>query len=120
MKDLISFPDFLPTIADIANISQPKNFGTIDGVSFYNQIAGHRAVPRDWIYNNYNPHPDQNAANTSIWVQDTTNKLYNGKQSNFYDIVTDVNEKKPISNSKLTPQQAQTKTEFQAIIDSIH
>ncbi len=37
---LIDYTDFLPTIADIAGIPKPTNYGTLDGVSFYDNLIG--------------------------------------------------------------------------------
>lgn len=120
VKDLVSFVDFLPTFADVANIPKPTTYGTLDGVSFFNQLTGRATTPRDWIYNYYNANPDEEPANTAIWVQDTTYKLYNGKKTSFYNVKKDVYERTPIESSNLTPQEQRTRTEFQGVIDSIH
>ncbi len=119
VKDLVCFPDFLPTLAGVAKISKPSTYGILDGISFYNQIFGLAATPREWMYSYYNPHPDENPLNTLEYVQDTTYKLYNGKQTGFYNIFKDSYEKKPIASNKLTTGEKRTKTEFQSIIDSI-
>ena len=37
-NNLIDFTDFLPTLAGIAGVSEPANYGTLDGLSFYPQL----------------------------------------------------------------------------------
>jgi len=37
-NDLIDFTDFLPTLADIANVQVPDTYRPLDGVSFYPQL----------------------------------------------------------------------------------
>jgi arylsulfatase A-like enzyme len=46
-NDLIDFTDFLPTLAGIADIPVPTDYGPLDGVSFYPRLmnkAGHQRV----------------------------------------------------------------------------
>lgn len=119
VKDLVCFPDFLPMLADVAKVSRPTTYGTLDGVSFYNQIFGLKTTPRSWMYSYYNPHPDENPLNTLEYTHDTTYKLYDGKSSNFYNIFKDTYEKSPLKTASMTPAEKQTKARFQAIIDSI-
>ncbi|MEO8117305.1 MAG: sulfatase-like hydrolase/transferase, partial [Bacteroidota bacterium] len=37
---LIDFTDFLPTLADVAGIPAPSDYGILDGVSFYDNMRG--------------------------------------------------------------------------------
>jgi arylsulfatase A-like enzyme len=55
-NDLIDFTDFLPTLANIAQIPLP-NYGPLDGVSFYPRLIGAMGTPRSWIFTYYKIHP---------------------------------------------------------------
>ncbi|MHC4647973.1 MAG: sulfatase/phosphatase domain-containing protein, partial [Planctomycetota bacterium] len=45
--DLIDFSDFMPTFAELAGATPPKD-RVIDGVSFASQLMGKRGNPREW------------------------------------------------------------------------
>jgi arylsulfatase A len=47
--DLIDFSDFMPTFAELAGTTPPKD-RPIDGVSFAPQLMGKRGNPRQWAY----------------------------------------------------------------------
>src|SRR4029077_16942158 len=58
-NDLIGFTDFLPTLADIANIPLPTNYGSLDGVSFAPRLSGNEGTPRDWLFYHYDEYPGE-------------------------------------------------------------
>ena len=53
-SDLIDFTDFFPTLAEVANISLPKD-EIFDGRSFLPQLLGEAGNPRDWVFCHYKP-----------------------------------------------------------------
>jgi arylsulfatase A len=65
--DLVGFEDFLPTFAELAGTTAPKD-KIIDGVSFAPQLRGGKGKPREWIFTQYR---DQ------WFVRDPGRKLYN-------------------------------------------
>jgi len=113
--DLIDFTDFLPTIADMGGADISNNFGTTDGVSFYPVLFGEAGTPRSWIYCYYKPHE-----NTVLkeWAQNINYKYYDGGK--FYDIISDVLEENPISDSSLTLDEMVAKQQFIDVIDGMH
>ena len=49
VRDLVSFTDFMPTLAEFAGAGLPKGI-TLDGRSFAPQLRGQKGNPREWIY----------------------------------------------------------------------
>ena len=47
--DLVSFTDFLPTLADLAGAELPAG-RVIDGKSFAPQLLGDKGTPREWLF----------------------------------------------------------------------
>jgi len=117
-RNLIDFTDFLPTLADAAGIAIPSNYGTIDGHSFYGQLAGTSYTPRDWIFCHYQPFTNNGNDKLKRWTQDTTYKLYDST-GKFYNIVSDPLEKNPITHSQMTAKEKSIAKEFQSIMDSL-
>jgi len=134
-NNLVSFTDFLPTIADATGTSIPASYGVIDGKSFYNQLTGQQSTPRDWIFCHYNQLIENSFTNSEggsaseyklagqnklrRWVQNTNYKLYDST-GKFYNIIDDIKEKSPITASKITSQEQLIKDQFQSIMDTLH
>lgn len=57
---LIYFTDFLLTFADIAKVPVPANYGTLDGVSFYDNMKGITSVDRTWSLCQWDNNPIDN------------------------------------------------------------
>ncbi len=112
-SSLIEFQDFLPSLAQLANI---RAIDSIDGISFAPQVWGNTpAAKHDWIYNYYIP-LEQKDSTTYEWVQDYTYKmLYNHTtlKFTFSWVVND----SPIVNP--TPDQSVIKKKFKNIIQTI-
>jgi arylsulfatase A len=70
--EMISFVDFMPTISNLINFSIPLSYGTVDGVSFLNQLNGGSYVPRDWLYFYWGVL----GYKSPVWAQTKTRKLY--------------------------------------------
>lgn len=119
---LIDFTDFLPSLADIAAIPVPANYGTLDGTSFYDDLLQVRGEDRDWVFchwdnNLFDNVPVERFINNKIYKLYDTVGEGNGK---FYKIKNDLFEEHPIPDSLLTAVQKQTKAYFRSILDTMH
>jgi hypothetical protein len=115
---MINFTDFLPTIAGIANIPVPANYGTLDGISFYPRLLGQSGTPRSWTFNHYQPEVKGGASNTlKRWTQDTTYKQYDGGK--FYNIILDPKELSPIKSAQMTAAEKKISKNFKAIMSTL-
>ncbi len=116
---LVDFTDLLPTIADIAQVHQPTNYGVLDGKSFINNITGtSRTEQRPWVFCQWSwPYKDT----LYRFVHDHSYKLYDSiNNSRFYNIVLDPKEKKPLNNQSLNANQISVKKRLQAVLDQMH
>lgn len=117
---LIDYTDFLPTIADLINTPYPLNYGTIDGVSFADNIWGVSGTDRNWVFCQWDNDATK-APPVQRWVNDTMYKLYDTPgYTKFYNTVKDTLEKKPIPDSNLTPAQKLIKQNFINILQQEH
>ena len=120
-NDLIGFTDFLPTIANLANIPAPTTYGPLDGISFAPQLLNNAGSPRDWLFYHYDRAPQQ-TPNLIRWAQTATYKLYDTCSSSasrlFYNIKTDINEKSPIPDELLSDEEKAIKQQFLNVINS--
>ncbi|MBT3227647.1 MAG: sulfatase-like hydrolase/transferase [Candidatus Marinimicrobia bacterium] len=115
--DLIDFSDILPTVAEIGGAKISKDF-IVDGVSFVPQLKGKQGHPKEYIFchfekgkyavedsgiekkkkkNKKNKKPKKKKSDKpefTRWVRDERWKLYNN--GNFYDVITDPDEKSPL------------------------
>jgi arylsulfatase A len=119
-NDLIGFTDFLTTLADVANIPLPTNYGPLDGISFAPRLTGNPGTPRDWLFESYDDHPGK--SELKRWAQTTTYKLYDTSSSNpgrlFYNLSKDISEKHPIADASLTTSEAIIKQQLLDVINS--
>jgi len=100
----------LPTLADIARISKPTTWGTLDGITFYDNLIGNRTTQRPWVYC-YWPGP------SISFVYDYNYKLFDSiNGGNFYNIRKDLYEQHPISNNQLTSEEKIEKAKFNNIL----
>ena len=99
-ENLIDFTDFLPSICDAAHIST-KDMTELDGKSFYNQLTGKKAQPREWIYCWYAPRNVWDEA-ACVFARNKEYKLYRDGQ--FYHLTTDFYEKSPISIENMSKE----------------
>lgn len=92
-SSLIDFSDFLPTLADIAEINKPYTYGTLDGLSFYPQILGQAGTPRTFSFTYFKKNPNQPLYR---WVQDYQYKLYDTchteRSDSMFNYVKNINE----------------------------
>ncbi|CAN5501835.1 sulfatase-like hydrolase/transferase [soil metagenome] len=118
-NNLIDFPDILATCADAAD-ANVSSFGTLDGISFYNQLLNQTYTPRPWSYNYYNPHTNSGNNTLREWVQDAVYKLYYTKNGTykFYNVVADPNEENPIKKRSMTTAEKTIYNNFKTILAS--
>jgi len=116
-NQLVSFVDFMPTLADIVGIPAPQNFGILDGKTFYPVLTGKASSARDYIFNHFQPFIVGSDPRIR-YVQNATYKLYEGGK--FYNIVRDVEERSPIASNRLTQQEVQIKNSFSQILNQMH
>ncbi len=119
---LIDFTDFLPTLADIAHIPVPTNYGILDGTSFYDNMMGTPGRNRDWVFCQWDNNPLDDVP-AERFINNRKYKLYDSVgQGNgrFYEIDNDMYEKNAIPDNALTPEQLQIKQYFRSILDTMH
>ncbi len=124
---LISLVDFMVTIGDAAGTTIPASYGTTDGISFYNQFQGSYSGTRPWIFCHY---PGAGKYETDPlhlkrWTQDQTYKQYDSLANTafskkFYNIRLDPLEKKPITTSKMTPQEKALSKQYLNNMKQLH
>ncbi len=122
-NDLISYVDFMPTLADAAGVSNLSVYGGSDGVSFYQRLLGNTGNPRNWIFNHFDEYPGFYTDTLSRWVQNATYKLYDTTGSyysgKFFNITTDVNQLNPLPDNTLTPDELAIKNQFLSVLDTM-
>ena len=118
---LMDYTDFLPTLAGIAGIPVPSNYGTLDGTSFYDNLVGIAGTDRTWVYAYWDNSPNDTKPPIR-YVTDAIYKLYKDTAGieKFYRVINDVNEKRPIADSNLKPNEIIIKQNFETQIDGIH
>ena len=117
-NDLIDFTDILPTLADIAKIPVPGNYGILDGRSFYPQLTGETGNRRSSIFTSYDQRACVGDHRRWRYSQDGNYKLYNTGE--FYRFSDDLFEQKPLPDSTLTGAQKRVKQDLQNLIDRMH
>jgi len=122
-NNLVSFPDFLPTLAELTHSTISNQFNPIDGLSFYHQLLGDNSGARSSIFCSY-LHDTIQDKNPARWVQNTRYKLYDTLLNNyhtpgFYDMQKDIEETKSLSDAFLTPEQEAIKQNFRLVLDSL-
>lgn len=118
---LIDFSDVLPTMADIAGIPKPSDYGIIDGISFYGDLTGTGPInQRSWIYCAYNSDPLNPGKTWIRWVQNDTYKLYDSgryeQAGKFIRLEKGKPDGAPIPINELTPEQKLIAREFARVL----
>jgi arylsulfatase A len=114
--DLVDFSDLLPTLAEAADASLPKNV-TIDGRSFLPQLRGQKGNPRDWIFCWYQRDP----GNTLYrFARDERWKLYGSggyaRAGRLYDVPADPLEENPDPGGD---EAAAARARLQTVLDTM-
>ena len=112
--DLISFEDFLPTLAEAAGAPLPEDV-PVDGRSFLAQIRGEKGNPRDWIFCHYDPQwgdrPRARFVRTKQW------KLYD--DGRFFDVVADPLEESPFAVDDTPAEGQAVRKALQGVLDNM-
>jgi arylsulfatase A len=118
---LVDFTDFMPTLASIAKIPLPTDYGILDGKSFYPQPS-----KRDWIYCFYQPNPNTSNDGIATWVNDRVYKRYGAedtlgyKKNQLFNIALDPYETRPIPDKKKTPYERYIDSSFKKVLHSLY
>src|SRR6266487_5664386 len=116
---LVDYTDFLPTLADVAGIPKPTNYGILDGVSFYDNMTGTSGTDRKWVFCHWEHGKDDKPI--IRYVNDRNYKLYDTLgYKNFYNIKRDVNEINPLPDSVLTSEEVAIKQKFERVLQKEH
>lgn len=99
---LIDFSDFLPTFANLAGADISESF--YDGKNFAEVIRGEGNEARRWVYSEASSFESNTSRERFVRTHDW--KLYNTGE--FINMVTDPNEKKPVSIDELSPEEKET------------
>ncbi|MEP0842556.1 MAG: sulfatase-like hydrolase/transferase [Phycisphaerae bacterium] len=110
--DLVDSTDFLPTLCEAAGAEVPATLN-IDGRSFLPQLRGQAGRPREWVYSWYSRDGTSRAARECVF--DRRYKLY--RTGEFYDLVEDPEEKRPLPPDTWKPEMAAAAKTFRAVLD---
>ncbi len=111
--DLIDFSDFLPTLAQVADVESKALPHPLDGRSFLPQIAGQPGDPREWIFCDYNP--KWGKRQPARFARDKRWKLYS--DGRLFDIAADPGEKSPITDIDSDPEAMAAQRKLQKVLD---
>jgi len=106
LASLVDFTDIFPTLCDFAGIRIPTGL-TIDGRSYASFLRGHGAIPREWIFNQYDP--DRVVRNERFKLWD------NG---NLFDLEADPGEEHPLPRDQ-DPVADRARTRLQAVLNAM-
>lgn len=112
-NDLIDSTDFFPTLLEAAGVSAPGGL-TLDGRSFFSQLVGKKAQPRQWIYAWYSPRQGTDLS-VAEFAFNQQYKLY--KNGRFFDTQSDPGEERPLQVSSLTGTAAAASKVLQEALD---
>jgi arylsulfatase A len=120
-NNLIDFTDFFTMFAEAAGVTDLTSYGKLDGISFYKTMLGQPNTPKQQLYVLYNAHPGVQIDRR--WAQTQMYKTYDSKDplkaKKFYNILSDPEEKLPITDTKLTAAQKLIKQSLQAMLDTM-
>jgi hypothetical protein len=108
----------MPTLADIAGIPAPQNFGILDGKSFNPVLLDSVSSSRTYVFNHFQPLISPEHTRAIRYVQNSTYKLY--ETGEFYNIAKDIEETSPIPSDQLTTQEVQTEDLFTLVLSQMH
>jgi arylsulfatase A len=108
--DLVDSTDFLPTLCEAAGVKVPASLA-IDGHSFYPQIMGSKASPREWIYSWFSMHGGPRGRE---FAMDKTHKLY--RNGRFVDLAADPLEERPMRVETVTGEKAAAASKLKDVL----
>ncbi len=114
--DLIDFTDFMPTFSRAVSHPLPKG-QIFDGTGFYDRLTGKEGKKRDWLYCYYTKTKTGQVDIAEKYSQDKVWKLYS--TGNFYNIVNDPTQKKPVNVATLSGETKQRYDKLKAVLDKM-
>lgn len=118
---LVDFTDFLPTLADIAGIPRPTNYGILDGTSFLPALVnGDTSRLRKTIYNTFCLQPYEADNPWRRWIQNDTYKLYDTNRNNKNYMLVKISKCMPDSDpiKNMTPEEKALREAYIQILRS--
>jgi len=112
-SDLVDTTDFMPTLLDAGDVRTPSDM-KFDGRSFFPQLCGKVARPRDWLYAWYSPRQNPNKA-VREFAYDQHFKLY--RSGEFFNLDQDPAEKRPLDVASLNGAAAAAAKRLQGALD---
>jgi arylsulfatase A-like enzyme len=109
---LINFTDFVPTLADVADVS-PRHRLQTDGISFLPTLLGREGQAREWMFVDY--HDRKGTFSPRRFAQDETYKLY--RNGEFYNYINDPLEENPMSPKEMSPEAVRSKTKLSVALE---
>ncbi|MCA9161341.1 MAG: sulfatase-like hydrolase/transferase [Planctomycetales bacterium] len=110
--DLIASTDFLPTICEATGVAVPEGVA-MDGRSFWKQLVGRAAQPRETIYCWYSRNGD--AASVREFAFDQRYKLY--RDGRFFDMQSDSDEQTSVAVDTLRGDAADAANRLRKTLD---
>ncbi|MEP7317950.1 MAG: sulfatase-like hydrolase/transferase [Panacibacter sp.] len=121
---MIDFTDFLPTLADVAGISKPSDYGELDGVSFYPAINSSSDFSvKTAVYSSFSIEPMEHPFNR--WAQTNRYKLYDTTRRGagsgmFVKIAPGKPDSEPLDTLTLTPKEKAIKQNLFDLLRNYH
>lgn len=118
---LIDYTDILPTLADVAGIPVPTNYGILDGVSFYDNMIGIPGTDRSWVFCHWDNEPDDPTP-VVRFINNETYKLYDEPPAygRFYNIKRDFYDLNVIPFEEMTNKEKAIREAFISQLQLLH
>ena len=115
---IIDFTDFLPTLADVAEISNPANYGILDGQSFYRALLSNGDTSiRNSLFDSYALNRYETEPYYTRWVQNDFYKLYDSgafvQSKQFIKLEQCKPDGTPLVDANLTAEEQAVKASFE-------
>ena len=114
--DMIDASDFLPTLAELADVKIPENWGH-EGISFAPQLLGREGEKRSSCFFWYDPRPgwDKEKYSRHIFALNHSYKLFS--DGRFFDIEGGGFREVELNSNKLSPKAKEARRELRLVID---
>jgi arylsulfatase A len=115
-ENLVDFTDFYMTISEAAGVRDDK-VKTLDGVSFLGQLLQRKNAPvRNFVFGDYNG--KDKGFITARYAHNKTFKVY--ETGEIYQIDMDPEEKNPISDNNLKPEEKKIVNKLRQFTSNMH
>ena len=118
-ENLIDSTDFYPTMAEAASYKLKSSDGSMDGRSFFPQLAGQRGRPRESLFMHYDPRPgwDKKQYRLVRFARDKRFKLYD--DGRLIDVAADSLEQHPIAAAEGSVDAKAARVRLQKVLHSM-